>query len=179
MTSSSTQWRVCSQFTDFDYELITLPKNDLIDFIVSRFKAAGKSISTKTAADICDLLNQHPYYVQKFCFFLFDQTKEKATRQDISETYRLVLDSEKAPFESILRGLTAKHIGMLTAIAKEPTKKLYSIEYMSRHKLKSTGGIQRSLDVLTREDLVEQNPKVGTWAVVDPLFKEWLVEKTL
>jgi hypothetical protein len=162
-----------------NYELITLPKNDLIDFIVSRFEAAGKSISKESAADICDLLNQHPYYVQKFCFFLFDCTKKKATRQDISETYRLVLDSEKALFESILRGLTAKQIGVLTAIAKEPTKKLYSTEYMARHKIKSTGGIQRSLDVLTREDLVEQNPKVGTWAVVDPLFKEWLVEKTL
>ena len=111
--------------------------------------------------------------------FLFLPHEKKATRQDISETYRLVLGSEKALFESILRGLTAKQISVLTAIAKEPTKKLYSAEYMARHKLKSTGGIQRSLDVLSREDLVEQNPKVGTWDVVDPLFKEWLVEKTL
>ncbi len=161
------------------YELEALPRQDLIDFVVSRFEGAGKSIGVESAAGICDLLRQHPYYVQKFCFFLFDRSAEKVASKDINETYRLVLESEKALFESILRRLTAKQRAVLSAIAKEPTKKLYSAEFMARHKLKSTGGIQRSLDVLTREDLVEQGPTDGLWTVVDPLFKEWLLEKAL
>jgi hypothetical protein len=122
---------------------------------------------------------QHPYYVQKFCFFLFDRIEKKVTQNDIPETYQLVMESEKVLFESTLRQLTAKQIAVLTAIAKEPSKKLYSTGYMARHNLKSTGGIQRSIDVLTREDLIEVSETTGLWEVVDPLFKEWLVKKAL
>lgn len=48
---------------------------------------------------------------------------------------------------------------------------------MARHRLKSKGGIQRSLRVLSDEDLVEQHPAKGAWAVVDPMLRQWLVEK--
>lgn len=162
-----------------NYELKTLPAKELSTFIVSRFKGAGKGIEAKTASDICTLLRQHPYYVQKFCFFLFDRIEKKVAQKDIPETYQLVMESEKALFESTLRQLTAKQIAVLTAIAKEPGKKLYSTGYMARHRLKSTGGIQRSIDVLTKEDLIEQSEPTGLWEVVDPLFTEWLIRKAM
>lgn len=162
-----------------NYELKTLPLKDLASFIVSRFKGSGKRIEAQTATNICEMLKQHPYYVQKFCFFLFDRIERKVTHNDIPETYQLVMESEKALFESILRQLTAKQIAVLTAIAREPGKKLYSAGYMARHNLKSTGGIQRSIDMLTKEDLIEEGEPTGFWEVVDPLFKEWLKKKAL
>ncbi|MGD8295315.1 MAG: hypothetical protein PVG67_02910 [Desulfobacterales bacterium] len=140
-----------------NYELKSLPLKDLSSFIVSRFTGSGKRIEPQTAANICKMLKQHPYYVQKFCFFLFNLIEKKVMQNDISETYQLVMESEKALFESILRQLTAKQIAVLTAIAKEPCKKLYSTEYMIRHNLRSTGGIQRSINVLTKEDLIEKS----------------------
>ncbi len=162
-----------------NYELGTLPREEIIDFMVSRFEGAGKALSRDLGARVCGLLGQHPYYVQKFCFFLFDRVEKTVTPEDVSETYRLLLESERALFEAILRRLTARQIALLTAIAKEPTKRLFAAEYMERHSLKSTGGIQRGLSVLTGEDLVEQHPVDGTWKVVDPLFGQWLVEKAL
>ena len=61
----------------------------------------------------------------------------------------------------------------------EPGKKLYSTDYMARHRLKSTGGVQNSLDVLTKEDLIEKREPTGFWEVVDPLFKAWLEKKAM
>ncbi len=162
-----------------NYELKPLPQNDLIDFIVSQFDRSGKYVSASLAAEISNIVDRHPYYVQKFCFFLFDRAKKKVTSKDIADNYRLVLESEKALFETILRGLTAKQIGILRAIAKEPTQRLFAAEFMTRHNLKSTGGIQRGLKVLTGEDLIERHPSEGTWNVIDPLFRQWLVEKAL
>ena len=162
-----------------NYELKTLPPNDLIEFIVSQFASSGKTIAKSLAAKICNLIERHPYYAQKFCFLLFDRTEKKVTNQDISDNFRLVLESEKALFESILRRLTAKQIGILKAVAKEPTKSLFASDYMARHNLKSTGGIQRGLQVLTAEDLVERHSPEKTWNVIDPLFRQWLVEKAL
>lgn len=161
------------------YELKMLPREDLIDFIVSRFENAGKSIHPDFAAGIYDLFGGHPYYVQKLCFLLFNATKGEVTQKEITETHRLVLESERALFEAILRKLTAKQIAVITAIAKEPAKKLFAAEYMSRHNLASTGGIQRSLSVLTGEDLVARDPAEGTWTVIDPVFRQWLVENAV
>jgi hypothetical protein len=162
-----------------NYEIVTLPRAELIDFMVSKFKEAGKVLSNDLGAHVCDLFGHHPYYIQKFCFFLFDRVEHTVTAEDVSEIYRLVLESERALFEALLRRLTAKQIAVLTAVAKEPTKKLFAAEYMGRHGLKSTGGIQRGLSVLTGEDLVERHPSDGIWKVVDPLLGRWLVEKAL
>lgn len=162
-----------------NYELGTLPREELIDFMVSRFEEAGKAMSRDLGAKVCDLLGYHPYYTQKFCFFLFDRVEHTVTQKEVTETYRLVLESEKALFEAVLRRLTTKQIAVLTAVAKEPTKKLFAAEYMGRHGLKSTGGIQRGMSVLTGEDLVEQHPSDGIWTVVDPLLGRWLVEKSV
>ena len=162
-----------------NYELGTLPREELVDFMVSAFEGSGKALNRDLGKQICDLFGQHPYYIQKFCFFLFDRVERKVKPEDVSETHRLVLESERALFEALIRRLTVTQIAVLTAIAKEPTNKLFPVEYMERHRLKSTGGIQRSLSVLTGEDLVEKNPADGAWRVVDPLFRQWLVEKAL
>jgi len=126
-----------------------------------------------------DRLSQHPYYTQKLCFFLFDLAQANTTGADLSEAFQMTMDSEKALFESILSRLTAAQIILLTAIAQEPTKKLYAADYMKRHNLKSTGGIQLSLEVLAREDLIEQREKTEKWEVVDPLFQKWLRGRAL
>ena len=161
------------------YELKALPRQDLIGFISDSFTQAGKSINHGLASEIADMLGRHPYYTQKFCFFLFDLVRKKASGEDLAEAYQMTLDSEKALFESILRRLTVAQIALLTAIALEPTKKLYAADYMKRHHLKSTGGIQLSLEVLTKEDLIEQPAKTENWDVVDPLFKQWLRNRAL
>lgn len=161
------------------YEIGTLPREELVDFMVAGFEHSGRALSRDLGKQVCDLVGRHPYYIQKFCFFLFNRVERSVTPDEISDTYRMLLESERALFESLIRRLTVTQIAVLTAIAKEPTNKLFPTEYMERHRLKSTGGIQRSLSVLTAEDLVEQIPEDGVWTVVDPLFRQWLVEKAL
>ncbi|MBU4185317.1 MAG: hypothetical protein KKI12_06155 [Proteobacteria bacterium] len=50
---------------------------------------------------------------------------------------------------------------------------------MAQHNLGSTGGIQQSLDTLSRHDLIEKNYRTGVWSIVDPIFKNWLIEMSL
>jgi len=162
-----------------NYELKPLPEKDLIPFITSQFKRAGKAINEEHASKICQLVSNHPYYMQKFCFFLYEEIHKEVTHQDIMGTNALVIESERVVFESILQGLTTKQIAMLSALAKEPTAKVYSASYMARHNLGSTGGIQQSLGTLSKRDLIEKNYKTGVWFVVDPIFKNWLIEMSL
>jgi hypothetical protein len=50
---------------------------------------------------------------------------------------------------------------------------------MSQYNLGSTGGIQQSLDSLSKKDLIEKNHETGVWVVVDPVFKNWLIAMSL
>ena len=162
-----------------NYELKTLPYNDLIYFIISQFKKAGKRISEEKAASISQLVSNHPYYMQKFCFFLYEEIDKEVTQKDMVEVNQVVMESERIVFESILQGLTTKQITFLSALAREPTAKVYSATYMSQYNLGSTGGIQQSLDSLSKKDLIEKNHKTGVWVVVDPVFKNWLITMSL
>ena len=162
-----------------NYELQPLPYNDLICFIIAQFEIAGKRISVENAAEISQLISNHPYYMQKFCFFLYEEIDKEVTQKDIVATNQVVMKSEQVVFESILQGLTTKQITLLSALAREPTGKLYSASYMSQYNLGSTGGIQQSLDSLSKKDLIEKDRETGVWTVVDPIFKNWLIKMSL
>lgn len=162
-----------------NYELNPLPYTDLIPFIISQFEVAGKRISEENAARISQLVSDHPYYMQKFCFFLYEEVDNEVTQKDIVAINQVVMESERIVFESILQGLTTKQITLLSALAGEPAAKVYSASYMTQHNLGSTGGIQQSLDRLSKKDLIEKNHETGVWTVVDPLFKNWLVSMSL
>jgi hypothetical protein len=162
-----------------NYELKTLPGNDLIRFTIAQFKSAGKHISKEKASKISQLVSNHPYYMQKFCFFLYEEIDKEVTQKDIVEINQVVMESERIVFESILQGLTTKQIALLSALAREPTAKVYSASYMSQYNLGSTGGIQQSLDSLSKKDLIEKNHETGVWVVVDPVFKNWLIAMSL
>jgi len=79
-------------------------------------------------------------YIQKFCFFLFNWVEKSVTPKEISETYRMLPESERALFEALIGRLTVTQIALLPAIEKEPTNKLFPAENMKRHRSKSTGG---------------------------------------
>lgn len=161
--------------SSLNYELKPLPHKDMVLFITSEFKRAGKYINEEDASEICQLVSNHPYYMQKFCFFLYEEIDKKVKRKDIMEIKAVVVESERVVFESILQGLRTKQINILSALAKEPTAKVYSASYMARHNLRSTGGIQQGLNTLSKKDLIEKDYRTGVWSVVDPIFVCWLI----
>jgi hypothetical protein len=162
--------------SSLNYKLKPLPNKDMVLFITSEFKRAGKYISEEDASEICKLVSNHPYYMQKFCFFLYEEIDKEVKRKDIEEIKAVVVESERVVFESILQGLRTKQINIFSALAKEPTAKVYSASYMARHNLGSTGGIQQGLNTLSRKDLIEKDYRTGVWSVVDPIFACWLIQ---
>jgi hypothetical protein len=64
----------------------------------------------------------------------------------------------------------------IRALAVEETGSLFAADYMSRHDLGSSGGIQGALKKLTRLDIIEKAPS-GEWKVVDPILKLWLIRQ--
>jgi hypothetical protein len=162
-----------------NYELEPLPVDELTAFIVDQFSKGNKHISRPQAEKIANRVNQHPGYTQKLCFFLYEICDNQVADSDLIEAYEMLITNEKHYFESILQGLSNKQVSLLLAIAKESEGKVYSADFMARHNLGSTGGIQNSLAVLLRQDIIEQAVSSKTWSVVDPLLTSWLLRLSI
>jgi len=156
-----------------NYELKVLPHDDLVKFISDLFALRGKVCDISKSDIISKRVSQHPYYSQKLSFFVYEVTDKNIDDGNISEAQEMLLESERSLFEAIVQGLAPQQIALLKAIAREPAASIFSIDYMKRNELGSTGGVQGALKKLTLLDLIEQDPE-KCWKVVDPVFSIWL-----
>lgn len=157
-----------------NYELKELPLEELTDFISNLFNQAGKKCPNSMAEMIAEKVAQHPYYTQKFSFFVFEISGNIVRQEDLGKAYEVLIESEKPVFEAILQGLTPRQIALLSAIAIEPSSSIFSLEYMKKHQLSSMGGTQGAQKRLNLLDLIEKDND-GVWKVVDPVFRHWLI----
>ncbi len=158
-----------------NYPLEPLPEKDFIAFIMQEFIRGGKICQESAASKIVSLIECYPYYGQKLAYFVFNNTKDRATELDVDVGIEQLLKEETPVFEGILMGLTPQQISLLTALSKEPTDSLFAIDYLSRYRLGSIGGVQAAVKKLSRLDLIERHVK-GGWKVVDPILSRWLVQ---
>lgn len=159
-----------------NYELKGLPENELIPFLIEQFQKGGKHCPEETAQMVTKKTHCHPYYSQKLSFFIFEVCEATATTNDVETAYNHLLESEKQVFEAISQGLAPKQKVLLQAIALEPTTSLFVVDYMHRHRLGSSGGVQGGIKKLLSLDLIERNAN-QVWQMTDSLFKEWLARK--
>ncbi len=156
-----------------NYKLDSLPCDKLSQFVSDMFKGTNKTCDLSQAELISNMVRGHPYYAQKLAFFTYENSGEVVKKGDIDRSFEDLLKSEQPVFEAIIQGLAPKQVAMLKAIALEPSASLFSIGYMKRHGLGSTGGVQGALKRLLSLDIIEREDEVK-WSVVDPIFSLWL-----
>lgn len=142
-------------------------------FVSKRFAAGEKNCPVELADQLTKAVDDHPYYTQKLCYKVFEETDSHATRAAIKKGFTSILEDESSYFEQYLRALAPQQIALLKAIAREPTASLLSSNYAQRHNLKSVGGIQGARDKLISLDFIH-NDENNVFSVVDPIFKIWL-----
>ncbi|GAB6058238.1 AAA family ATPase [Desulfonatronum parangueonense] len=157
-------------------ELKALPERALSPFILERFQEGTVKCDAEAARSILALTKGHPYYTQKLCFLIFERCGEVVLGSDVQDGLNMLIEMEKPLFEAMLQGLAPRQIALLRGLAAEPTEAVFSLPYMQRHELGSTGAVQGALKRLTSLDLVERNEKNGLWSLSDPFFALWLRE---
>ena len=122
---------------------------------------------------LASLVDCHPYYSEKLGFFVYEMA-EAVTEETIQAGLQKLVASEKPVFEAILQGLSPHQRLLLKAIALEPPKKILAGNYIQRHGLGSTGGVQHSSKQLEDLDLIEKRGDPEQWQLVDPILALWL-----
>jgi hypothetical protein len=113
----------------------------------------------------------YPYYVQKLAALSWDLTETVCNESIVSCAYGALLKMEAPDFEGIWSGLTLTQKALLKALAKEPTREVFSKGYLEKHGL-SIGGTQKALEHLRKRDLIEFVEEI--FRLTDPIMGTWL-----
>ncbi len=157
-----------------NYDLKPLPLADAMAFIVDRFAQAGRECPEKIARTIVEKVRGYPFYVQRIPYSIYEVSDERRTigEKDYRAGLIEAMEEEKVTFEGWLRSLSPRQIGILSALAENPTDQPYAFGYLSGHDIGNASTVRKAIGRLLDLDYIEQEK--GVFQVTDPIFALWL-----
>jgi hypothetical protein len=156
-----------------NYELKGLPEAELAPFLVNLFATSGKELPGEHAKYLVRLVKCHPHYTIKLGYHVFESAERDVSMDDVHKGLVNLLYEDQRLFESMIQAIPPQQRLLLRALAKEPTDKLMSRDYLKKHDIGSTSAIAHSTKQLSNLDYIEEGDD-KIWRVVDPVFSLWL-----
>ena len=164
-------WRSAKQI-----ELGVIPPHLFANFIRDRFNNTARSIDEAVIDAILETTHAHPYGTQELAYALWEVTgqNETATPTKLDEALHRVLRSETAHFRRIWEDAPKAQRLTLEALAKDPGQPPLSTAYRRKHNLPGTSTIQRALEALTEDELVQRHQ--DGYRIAEPFLAEWILD---
>jgi AAA+ ATPase superfamily predicted ATPase len=159
------------------FYLDKLSKEDLVKFIIARFKEGSYSISVDTAELICSLSKGHPYYAQMLCHEIWEATIEKkeVDRKAIDISFDRIIRNHSELYFRTWDSLSAHQKRLLVALVRSGGKSILSRDYREENKLSGTSTVSKSISALIEKEVVEKNDEV--YEVPDIFLAKWVEER--
>ena len=145
-----------------------------VPFIQQRFKATGKSIDEKLAANIARQMDNHSYFVQQFAQAVWQQTTRKATETDFREALEELLDQYTILYQKETDMLTNYQLNFLKALCDKVVS-FNSAAVLQEYNLGTSANISRVKVALQNHEIIDILGK--TVSFNDPLFEIWLKKR--
>ncbi|MBN2434863.1 MAG: ATP-binding protein [Spirochaetes bacterium] len=160
------------------FELDVIESVHWIDFIN---KKMGKECSAKMADDILMITENHPYFTQMFCHYLWEYTKTRSKPLDASAIQNVlleILERDELLMSDLWERITIAERHLLKAIAAEEPENIYEKSFLLRHSLGTASSVQKALKKLLDLDYIRKY-KTGRYVFVNPFFKRWIHSNTI
>ena len=156
-------------------ELGAIAPGKFAKFIRRRFSDTDKGIRDDALARLLAATGGHPYATQELAYFTWELVPHGyfATAADVEGALDRVLRSEHNHFTKIWDDATRNERLLLLALAEEPSARVYSDDYQSRHALPSSTHVQRALGALAKEDIVAKDD-ANAYVIIEPFLADWL-----
>lgn len=158
------------------YELKKMPENYMVDYLKKRFISSRFIVNSEFCNMIVDVSNNIPHYVQYLASATWEKSRETNKSPDDSilvEAINKVVINQNDYFLQILNTITPYQQKVLKSIL-EDNKNIFTSSYIKKHKLTSASSVQRAVERLLKEEIVEKNE--NEYLFSDPFFKIWLEE---
>jgi len=140
------------------------------EYIMSRFKKTGKSISKKTASQLANTVDNHPYFVQQLANAAWMVSNPECTKAQLEMGLQNLLSQYDLIFSKEIDNLSNLQLNLLKAIAKDEHK-LTSKSTIQKYNLSSSATVLRSKEALVQKEIIDTFGKKLEF--LDPLFRIW------
>ena len=143
------------------------------NFIKNNFENNSISIPEDIINLILEWTCLHTYYVQYFCYKLFDISLNTVTIDDFHNTCDIILEEHESTYLNYKNILTEQQWNFLKAVAKESSvNKPMAIDFIKKYSLPGSSTISYMLKKLIEFDMIyEEN---SSYYVYDVFFSRWL-----
>lgn len=152
-----------------------IPRDAFVPFLVDGFRSSAMDLPTDLAAELCQTVDDHPYFVQTLAHELWDQARAggpSIAEGDLTRALASVVGWHDAYYRRLWERLTLHQRRCLLALAELGAgASLFAADTVAQFELKSASHVQRALEALQREGLAQRQN--GEYDLADPLFPHW------
>lgn len=147
-----------------------IAKKEWVPFIIKSFEKTKKHISEEFANLICDTVECHSWYLQQLCYFIWNNTSDTVSQENLKTGINQLLNTNAPMFMSDTEQLTASQIEMLRAI-KDGVQQLSSMTTKATYNIGNPNTIIKNKKILIKKDIIEIENH--TFRFVDPIYRIW------
>lgn len=158
------------QFGEITY-LDKIPREDWVNYIVSRFATKGKTISDYFAGKICDAVDGYSSYVQQLAWDVMQETESEVTEESFENGLEALLDQNAGLFTNQTETLTSYQMNLLRAICSGIHDEYTSKAVTDVYNLGTRSNIVRIKTSLAEKEIIDVVK--GKAYISDPVFLLW------
>ena len=158
------------------FELEVIPSIHWKEFIAKRF---GSLCPKALIGKIPEITENHPYYTQMICHYLWDHAKQNKCLIDsdvLEKVIHEILERDTVLLTELWDRISINERHLLKAIAEEETGSLYETRFLLKYNLGSASSVQKAAKKLMEHDYLRKLPS-GKIAFINPIFKQWILRK--
>ena len=151
------------------------PREQSEEFVVSRFAAEGIEMSTETLAQLLEISENIPYYLQAMAAMAYRSVRARGgcrvEKDDLERAIACFLEGSEDYYDEVLRNLSAAQRPLVEAFAREPTSR-FDTAYRERYRLGGVSTVHSAVQSLMKKGLIDSAK--GVYGLVDPFFARYV-----
>jgi len=136
------------------------------------FEKGNITIEEEDLKQIVEQFENHPMYIQLFCFFLWEELKHSAwDANTIAKIERSIIGQKHLEYQTLWDNLSINQKKTLKLVFSNDGEKLFSAKSLMEADVKTASIVTRCLNSLVEKEILVKN---GKYFIQDILFRKWL-----
>jgi hypothetical protein len=136
------------------------------------FKTGNLKIEENNLKQIVEQFENHPMYIQLFCFFLWKELKQNLWHEGIIDKIeRSMIEQKHLEYQMLWNNLSINQKKTLKLVLLQSGQNLFSAKALVMGNIKTASIVTRCLKSLSEKEIIVKN---GKYCIQDIFLKKWL-----
>ncbi|MBU8849375.1 MAG: ATP-binding protein [Desulfobacterales bacterium] len=154
------------------YPLKQIETEHYIPWMEKLFNDGSLSISKANLKRIVERFENHPMYIQLFCFFLWRELQHESWNdQTVNMIERVMIDQKHLEYQTLWDNLSINQKKTLKLVLMNDGQNLFAAEELTMVNIKTASIVTRCLKTLSEKEILVKN---GKYIIQDLFLKKWL-----